>query len=231
MGSKRSDKMGQSPTGGNRLRIPQPEGGGQGIRLATVISAPSTPGPRHSGRGSEAPAGILWLFAIFGLHQPESENQTMQRKGKSMNWVLFAVGAALFWGVYGPSLHKGQVMLGNPLRALLCVGVAYFLVGVLVPLFMLRAQGSLNGFGAGGTTWATVAGALGAIGAVCIILAFKQGGLPAYVMPLVFAGAPVVNVLVSMVTHPPKQSPSPLLWVGFGLAASGAWLVLRFKPV
>lgn len=147
-----------------------------------------------------------------------------------MNWVWFAFGAALFWGVYGPSLHKGQVMLGNPLRALLCVGVAYFLVGVLVPVFWLQAQGALNNFHAAGTTWATLAGALGAVGAVCIILAFKSGGSPAYVMPLVFAGAPLVNVLVSMATHPPKQTPHPLLWVGYVLAASGAWLVLRYKP-
>lgn len=147
-----------------------------------------------------------------------------------MNWVWFAFGAALFWGVYGPSLHKGQVMLGNPLRALLCVGVAYFLVGVLVPVFWLQAQGALNNFHAAGATWATLAGALGAVGAVCIILAFKSGGSPAYVMPLVFAGAPLVNVLVSMATHPPKQTPNPLLWAGYVLAASGAWLVLRYKP-
>ncbi len=147
-----------------------------------------------------------------------------------MNWVMYAVGAALFWGVYGPSLHKGQVALGSPVRALLCVGVAYFLVGVLVPVFMLHSQGALNGFGAMGTTWATAAGALGALGAVCIIMAFKSGGVPAYVMPLVFAGAPLVNVLVSMGTHPPKQAPNPLLWVGYVLAASGAWMVLRFKP-
>ena len=51
-----------------------------------------------------------------------------------MLWVAFALGAALAWGMYGPSLHKGQVALGNPMRALLCVGVAYFLVGVLVPV-------------------------------------------------------------------------------------------------
>lgn len=147
-----------------------------------------------------------------------------------MNWVIFAVGAALSWGMYGPALHKGQVALGNPLRALLCVGVAYFLVGVLVPLFALGGQGELKGFTTGGTLAATAAGALGAIGAVCIIWAFRNGGLPAYVMPLVFAGAPIINVLSSMWIHPPKTSPSPLLYLGFVMAALGAWLVLRFKP-
>ena len=47
---------------------------------------------------------------------------------RSMGWVLFVAGAVLSWGVYGVMLYQGQVLLGNPLKALLCVGVAYFLV-------------------------------------------------------------------------------------------------------
>jgi hypothetical protein len=49
-------------------------------------------------------------------------------------------------------------------------------------------------------------------------------------MPLVFAGAPLVNVLFSMWLHPPKTAPNPLLYVGFMMAAFGAGLVLYFKP-
>lgn len=151
-------------------------------------------------------------------------------KKKSMSWTIFAIGAALSWGVYGAMLHRGQVALGNPLRALLCVGMAYFLIGVLAPVAMLSTQGGLGGFNRLGATWATSAGALGAIGAVFIILAFRSGGLPTYVMPLVFAGAPLVNVLVSMALHPPKETPSPMLYLGFLLAAGGAGMVLYFKP-
>jgi uncharacterized membrane protein len=150
-------------------------------------------------------------------------------------WVFFALGAALSWGLYGPTLHKGQSMLGTPqtgapLKALLCVGIAYFLVGVLVPVFALSAQGNLKDFNTTGSISATAAGMLGALGAVCIIYAFRSGGSPAYVMPLVFGGAPLVNVLVSMAMHPPKESPNPLLWVGYILASAGAALVLYFKP-
>lgn len=147
-----------------------------------------------------------------------------------MLWIIFALGAALSWGLYGPALHNGQVQLGNPMRALLCVGVAYFLIGVLVPVVSLSSQGSLHGFTMKGSLAATLGGALGAFGAVCIIFAFKNGGLPTYVMPLVFAGAPLVNVLFTMWQHPPKTSPNPLLYVGFLLAATGAGLVLYFKP-
>jgi len=110
------------------------------------------------------------------------------------------------------------------------VGVAYFLIAVLVPVLMLAAQGQLGGFNLAGSVTATVAGALGALGAVCIILAFRAGGLPTYVMPLVFGGAPLVNVIVSMAIHPPRSAPSPLLYLGFLLAATGAYMVLRFKP-
>ena len=147
-----------------------------------------------------------------------------------MVWALFALGAALSWGVYGPSLHKGQVQLGNPLKALLCVGFAYFLIGVLVPVFALSSQGGLKGFSSGGTLWAGIGGALGALGAVCIIWAFKSGGLPVYVMPLVFGGAPIVNVLLSMVLNPPKTSINPMLYLGFALASAGAAMVLYFRP-
>ena len=147
-----------------------------------------------------------------------------------MGWVIFVAGAILSWGAYGALLHQGQTQLGNPLKALLCVGVAYFLIGVIVPVVSLGAQGNLSGFNAAGLVTATVAGALGAAGAACIIWSFRFGGLPVYVMPLVFGGAPIVNVLVSMVIHPPKAAINPLLYVGFALASVGAGLVLYFRP-
>ena len=147
-----------------------------------------------------------------------------------MGWVIFVAGAALSWGAYGVILQQGQVQLGNPLKALSCVGFAYFLIGVLVPVVGLSAQGGLGGFNTGGVIRATLGGALGAAGAVCIIWAFKSGGLPVYVMPLVFGGAPIVNVLLSMTLNPPKTSINPMLYLGFALASAGAAMVLYFRP-
>ena len=146
-----------------------------------------------------------------------------------MTWAIFALGAALSWGIYGVLLYKGQVGLGNPMKALLCVGVAYFLMAVVAPLVTLGPSG-VTGFNSTGTTMATIAGALGAAGAICIIFAFKNGGVPTYVMPIVFGGAPVVNVLLSMQLNPPKDGVNPLLYVGILVTAMGAAMVLYFKP-
>src|SRR5688500_1977744 len=92
---------------------------------------------------------------------------------KRMVWVIFVAGAVLSWGAYGALLHLGQTQLGNPLKALLCVGAAYFLIGVLLPIAVLSSQGQLSDFPMQGLIIATVAGGLGAAGAACIIWAFK----------------------------------------------------------
>lgn len=148
-----------------------------------------------------------------------------------MSWIVLAFGAALSWGMYGASLHRGQLALGSPMRALLCVGVAYFLIGVLVPAGVLTSQGEMRNFNATGTATATFAGALGAIGAVFIIFAFRAGGLPTYVMPIVFGVAPLVNVVTTMIIHPPQSSINPLLYLGFLMTAAGAGMVLYYRPL
>jgi len=101
---------------------------------------------------------------------------------------------------------------------------------VLWPVASLSSQGNLRGFVPIGATTATVAGGLGALGAVCIIYAFRFGGSPAIVMPIVFGVAPLINVLVTMAIHPPEHAPNPLLYVGYVLASIGVGLVLYYRP-
>ena len=152
-------------------------------------------------------------------------------KRKSMTWVLFALGAALCWGFYGVASHSGQMKLGNSgMKTLLFVGVAYVLIAVFLPILVLGSQGQFHTFHKDGVIWSTICGVVGALGAVCIIYAFKNGGKPAVVMPLVFGGAPLINVLVAMIMSPPKTTPNPLLWVGYVMVSAGAGLVLYFKP-
>jgi hypothetical protein len=152
-------------------------------------------------------------------------------------WVVFVVMAALSWGAYVPTIHHGQMNFGkgNPnasMRAFLFVGLAYFLMAVLVPGIWLLTQSDAKdgGFTSSGVVVSTVAGMLGALGALGVIFALKFGGKPLYVAPLVFAGAPIINVLVSMVWDKPAKAPVPMFYVGLVLAAAGAALVLYYKP-
>ena len=147
-----------------------------------------------------------------------------------MNWVWFAIGAALSWGLYGPMLHKGQVALGNPMRALLCVGVAYLLVAILIPGGTLVSQGQLNNFNSAGTIAATVAGVLGAFGAIFVIWAFRAGRRAqlrhAHRVRLRAPGErPVHDVLASAEGRAESSAVR-----GFLMTALGAGMVLYFKP-
>ncbi len=159
-------------------------------------------------------------------------------------WHAFVIGAVLSWGIYVPVLHEGQSAIGGKpsdgaARAFLCVGLAYFFTAVVIPLLLLSmdaAGGEKLSFAAKdgsfntrGVTFATVGGIAGAAGALCIILSIKNGGSPLYIAPLVFAGAPIVNAIVSLLWHPPKFMPGPLFYSGIVLAALGAGLVLYSK--
>src|SRR5438105_541592 len=133
-------------------------------------------------------------------------------------WHAFVLGTVLAWGVYVPVLHEGQKELGEgkpgagSVRAFLCVGLAYLLTAVVIPLGLMALNltggekltfmrdGAVNW---GGIIFALLGGVAGAAGALGIILALKAGGKPLYIVPLVFAGAPIVSSIFSLLWHPP----------------------------
>ena len=155
---------------------------------------------------------------------------------RNFTFLVFVILTFCCWGVYGPVLHLGQEALGDgpkqlsSLRPFICVGIAYFLIAVVYPLFVLQTKGESGSWSAGGIIWSFIAGLVGAIGALGIILAFKFGGKPVYVMPLVFGLAPVVNTFVTMTMAGTFKQAKPIFFVGIVLAALGAAGVLRFKP-
>jgi hypothetical protein len=139
--------------------------------------------------------------------------------------------AALCWGSYGPILHKGQMkMAGSRLRPFLCVGLAYFVIAVIVPLPLLQFFREPGGFNLSGTAWSMAGGAAGAIGALGIIMAFNFGGKPIYVMPLVFGGAPVVNTFTTVLAEGTYSDLSPLFLASLIVVIAGATTVLVFAP-
>lgn len=143
---------------------------------------------------------------------------------------------ALSWGIYGPVLHMGQMaMKGSRMRPFMCVGLAYCLIAVILPVIALQAMPSIDkgSWTFTGTSWSLIAGCVTAVGALGIIMAFNFGGKPIYVMPLVFGGAPVVNTFTSIgisMYHGATPKAGPMFYAGLILVAVGAVTVLVFSP-
>ena len=158
---------------------------------------------------------------------------------KWLTVLLFVAGAALSWGVSVPVVHQASQGLKSNLRAFLMVGIAYFLVAVVVPvvmIFLLKSDPTAKGepnFNFGPVTWGIAAGTAGAIGALCVIFAVTKAGPGGaiYVAPLVFAGAPIINTFATLYYfHPVKTAPDWKFFLGLVMAAAGMVMVMLFKP-
>lgn len=170
-------------------------------------------------------------------------------------WLMYVVIAGLSWGTYVPLIFYGggefsKQGIGGRLLAILCVGIAYFVIAVIFPLYMfLSRQAVWPDLKTTGLVFSGLAGVAGAVGALCVVFAAKSaiGAAEAqnldkatfriYIAPLIFALAPIINTLISVIWHPEAGSPFHFrlelpgwkLWVGIILAAVGAALVLYSK--
>jgi len=159
-------------------------------------------------------------------------------------WLYYAILAGLCWGTYVPFVQQGIAGLQrNSLASFLCVGVAYFLIAILFPVGMFLAGEKTPQWNAYGIGFATMAGVAGALGALCVI--FANRAAPAgsdyrmYIGPVIFALAPLLNTVVSMLWHPShdggvfqfglKHLPDWKFYVGILLTGAGAALVLYSK--
>jgi drug/metabolite transporter (DMT)-like permease len=159
-------------------------------------------------------------------------------------WLLYVALAGLSWGTYVPLIaYGGKELSGNRFGALLCVGIAYVLVAIALPLFLfITGKEPWPEMKATGLTFATLAGLAGAAGALCVIFAARAAGGPRskeylYIAPLIFGLAPIINTIVSSLWHPEKGQPFHFglelpgwkLWLGILLVGVGAALVLFSK--
>jgi hypothetical protein len=190
--------------------------------VTVLVFKPQTP-------PAPAPAAAASAEAGGATAAPKrSVEQTAER----LVAILLSVALAMVsWGSYGPVLHRGQAgMQGSRLRPLICIGVSYFLIAVLVPLALLVPLGDAGQWNVGGVSWSLAAGALGALGALGTILAFTLGGKPFTVMPIVFGCAPVINTLTTLALNEKPSSMSPFFLAGMLIVAVGAATVLAFGP-
>ncbi|MFT5527664.1 MAG: hypothetical protein ACI9HK_005648 [Pirellulaceae bacterium] len=155
-------------------------------------------------------------------------------EAKKINITLIAGGILLTvicWGAYGSILHKSQaLMAGSRLRPLLCVGLAYFVIAVIVPVGMMSQQGFPEVTTFNGWSFSLLAGVCGAIGALGIIMSFTFGGKPVFVMPLVFGGAPVVNTAISLLEMGEVGAVHPIFYGSLATVIIGAIVTLVTAP-
>lgn len=166
--------------------------------------------------------------------------------------LLYVLGVVICWGLYSVFLHMGSIgmsvegakpdLTSNRMKAFLLVGIAYFLVAVVGPLVILkmRDSGAATHWSFPATGWqmSLIAGLLGAFGAFFLLMALSSDGgdvsmrkmLIAMVPTLVFAGAPLVNALVSVTKEGLWAKTPPQFFIGLLLAAVGAGLVMFYKP-
>ena len=147
--------------------------------------------------------------------------------------VLFALGTALCWGLYGPVLQNARSTTGawSPFKPYVFIGIAYLVFAIVGGSMGMKAKGDTFNFFGGQSPamiWGFLAGTLGALGALSLTNAMLSGGKPLFVMPIVFGGAVSITALVS--TFKLRQSVSPILWVGMTLVVVGIILVAANTP-
>jgi len=162
-------------------------------------------------------------------------------QSQSSTWLTFALLTVACWGTYGIFLQMGSENMHDPangrIKAFLFVGLAYFLVAVLAPILILALSGANWKFPITGMSLSLVAGIVGAIGALGVLLAFNAAPNPRQsvpvIMTIIFSGAPVLNAIVALCLNPPAKGWGSIpwqFWLGMALAVTGGGLVTKFKP-
>jgi hypothetical protein len=174
-------------------------------------------------------------------------------------WWAYVILAGLAWGTYVPIIFYGGSELGGKsgsrLMAILCVGVAYFVLAVLFPLgLFVTGQEQWPELKTTGLVFSGLAGMAGAVGAICVVFAskaamdagieirktnpeFNVASFRLLIAPCIFGLAPIINTLLSTVWHPKPGEPfhfgfdlpSWKLLAGIALVAVGIFLVLYSK--
>lgn len=154
--------------------------------------------------------------------------------------ILFALGTALCWGVYGPALTNARSTARpqewSPFKPYVFIGVAYLVIAIVGGLIAMKLKGdtfSYSGTHSAARDWGFIAGALGAAGAFFLTNAvISSKGNTALVMPIVFGGAVTVNAIVSflLLRNKPNMEVNPALWGGMALVAVGVMIVAAFTP-
>ena len=124
----------------------------------------------------------------------------------SMHYLHFALLTVVCWGTYGVCMHIGSSNMGDKengrIMAFLWVGLAYFLTAVIAPLIILKLKGGNIAFWSYRQRLAVVFNCRDARsdwstwGTACLGKMPSPAFVPV-IMSIIFAGAPMVNAIVS----------------------------------
>ena len=103
----------------------------------------------------------------------------------SFPWWGYVILAGLSWGTYVPLIFFGggelnatKTGMGGRLMAIVCVGVAYLVLAIIIPvvIFLMNQQAwkEVNSSNTGGYVFAGLAGVMGAVGAICVVFASSE---------------------------------------------------------
>ncbi len=177
--------------------------------------------------------GVLLLVAgvVMTLWYRPAEHHADEQ----LNWWFLPAVALVwvFWGKYGVQVHKAIDGFGKSgMRAMISLSAAYSAVAVLALVALAAGLEPQATFDRGGLGQGLVAGLITTLGAWGIVFGnrYVKGG-PSVVMPLVFAGAPVVNSFYVMAAGGADWTAIDVrFWVGILVIIVGGYLVLTNKP-
>ncbi len=156
-----------------------------------------------------------------------------------MHYLHFALLTVVCWGTYGFACTSDPAIWEIRKTAELW---PFFGWACLLshrsncPVIILKLKGGNIAFWTyptKGWQWSLIAGTLGAIGALGVLLAFGKMSSPAFVpviMSIIFAGAPMVNALVSTTK---EGNWAYVRWpfvLGIALAAVGGYMITKHAP-
>ena len=178
--------------------------------------------------------GVVLL--IVGVVTALTYRPSASHGDEVMNWWFLAFVAAVWvcWGAYGVQVHSAIGAFGKSgIRSMVALSAAYGVVALLGGLAVFAAgvepsaQFTQTGFQGG-----MLAGLITTAGAWGVVFGNRYvAGGPSVVMPLVFAGAPVVNSFFAMWQSGTAFSAiDPRFWLGLLVVAVGGYLVLTNKP-
>ena len=140
--------------------------------------------------------------------------------------ILFALGTALCWGLYGPTLQHARAPGSppapppdgwSPFKPYVGIGLAYLVLAIIGGLIMMKVKGdsfSFTGKQSPALTWGFAAGVLGALGALCLTSAmstFNGKPIPELIMPIVFVIKLEMNVMMLNANLPRLNRRMPML--------------------